>query len=208
MDIFYFVLFGGNIRGMMAAVVLWTAERILRRRGRRLEPAMWAAVFLVQALPADLLLVWMNLAPQGMMETARAIAEAPAGLLAFLLWEAGAVMLLAWRFLQCRRLKWRALEGGMPKEGVYVLEHLKRPAICGYIRPALYLPKEMAGKKAEEAVHKADGLIDSGQWRLWWLCRLITYVHWYQPILWLCLARWRRIWLSDIDEATGDGYNE
>ncbi len=142
----YVILLGANIRGMAAAAFLWAAWLLRRLRRKELPAGLWAAVFLVQALPADLLLIWAGRVPPGLSRAAQGLAVSFGGLLFFLLWEAGALCCLLMMYLRRRRFAW---------------------------------------EEAEES----RGLPGAGLWRL---CRLIACLHWYQPLLWLCLRQMGR----------------
>lgn len=163
------ILLGANIRGMAAAAFLWAAWLLWRLRGKELPAGLWAAVFLVQALPADLLLIWAGRVPPGLSRAAQGLAASFGGLLFFLLWEAGALCCLLMMYLCRRRFAWEEAE-----------ESRSLPSV-GEMPEGL--PAGPSGKRG------SAGAPGAGLWRL---CRLIACLHWYQPLLWLCLRQMGR----------------
>lgn len=89
----------------------------------------------------------------------------------------------------CARLKLRRL----PR--VSETDEVSAPALHGFFRPHLLLPRGLAGRLSTEElrfvllhelahVRRADLALN-------WLAAALQAIHWFNPLVWLALARWR-----------------
>jgi len=155
------------------------------------------------------------------------IAQAPATLTRdaclLLAWISGALLLAAGfgiRNRPVRRLARRAADAPedlqaqvreaanalrlrrIPKLRLSAANH--SPAVCGFLRPVILLPAELAGRLTPDALrlvllHELAHLKRGDLWVTWWQA-LVQIVWWWNPAVWIANARIRMLREAAVDD--------
>ena len=105
----------------------------------------------------------------------------------FLLWEGVAALLILWNFYECRKRRWKSLECEKLDENIFIMKGIKKAKVCGFFRPVIYLPEGLDEQVRKEVLKRKHRLIDSGGQKLTVAASVITFLYWFNPVLWLSL---------------------
>jgi beta-lactamase regulating signal transducer with metallopeptidase domain len=118
-----------------------------------------------------------------------------------ILWLAGAAVLVLRSLLAYFRLKRRLADAVRQEDGVYEHDGLSTPFVLGFLRPRIYLPRNMDDSQracvlCHERTHIRRGDL---WWKLLGFCILVAY--WWNPFVWLCWFLFTRDLEMSCDEA-------
>ena len=170
------------MNSVLAALIVFVIRAVFVLGKKVVAPRLWGIVFLASLCPlsmAELVGLPANGAVVNMM------LGSSFKLFFFIIWEGLAAVLILRGFYRCRRRKWMALESLQLEDDVYILEDLKRPVICGFFHPMIYLPADMEENRRQEVIRRKRKQIAGGGQKLMVAAILITYLNWFNPILWL-----------------------
>ena len=172
------------MNSVIAALIVFLIRAAFVLYKKRVIPCLWGAVFLVSLCPFSLAGLWGFPENGGLVEL---FLGSSFKFYFFFLWEGLAAVLILSSFYRCRKRKWKALESLKLAEDVFVLEGLKRAIVCGFFHPVIYLPADLTEELQQEVLERKRRMVVSGGQKLMVLAMLVTYLNWFNPILWLSL---------------------
>jgi len=183
-DFIYRAGWNGLMNSAVAALVVYLIRAIYVLGKKRAVPHLWVAVFAASLCPFSLI------GMLGMPENGNIVNMVLGSSLKFyffILWEGLSAILVISSFYRCRKRKWKALESMQLEDNVYLLECIKKPVVCGFFHPMIYIPAELPEELREKIVAHKKRLIAGGSHKLIVGAVLVTYFNWFNPILWLSL---------------------
>lgn len=180
-DVLYRLGWNGLMNVVITAIVVFLIRSVLILKKKQVIPHIWGAVFLGGLLPFGI----FHFPQSGYV--VEVLLSSSLKFYFFLLWEGIAVLLVASEFLKCRKNKWRALECEALGENVYIMKGIKKTQICGFFHPVIYLPEGLEEEVQQAVLERKHRMIASGGQKLQTFATVVTYLNWYNPILWFSL---------------------
>ena len=123
-------------------------------------------------------------------------------------WVAGMLGLLIWRLRRCQKGKKRLRRAVFLYDGVYSLADIERPVYTGIFRRKMYVPEGMPVHAIKTAAARKE-LSAAGRSRLFASgAYLVTAIHWFNPLFWLCIRLVQRDLRQMEEEALFQKYGE
>ena len=91
------------------------------------------------------------------------------------------------KLLPMQTKEWKALESMQLEDNVFLLEGIRKPVVCGFYHPMIYIPVRLPEEAREKVVAHKKRLIAGYSHRLLVCAILVTYFNWFNPVLWLSL---------------------
>ena len=181
LDYIYQAGWSGLMNSVAAAIVVFGVRAVFVLRKKRVIPYIWGLVFLAALCPVGILKVM----DQGYV--VEALLGSSVKFYFFLLWEGVAALLILWNFYECRKRRWKSLECEKLDENIFIMKGIKKAKVCGFFRPVIYLPEGLDEQVRKEVLKRKHRLIDSGGQKLTVAASVITFLYWFNPVLWLSL---------------------
>lgn len=169
------------MNSVAAAIVVFGVRAVFVLRKKRVIPHIWGLVFLAALCPVGIL----KFMDQGYV--VEALLGSSVKFYFFLLWEGVAALLILWNFYECRKRRWKSLECEKLDENIFIMKGIKKAQVCGFFRPVIYLPEGLDEQVQQEVLKRKRRLIDSGGQKLTVAASVITFLYWFNPVLWLSL---------------------
>lgn len=180
-DLLYRLGWNGLMNVVIAAIAVFLVRSVFILGKKQVNPYIWGIVFLGGIFPVGL----FHFPESGYV--VEALLGSSLKFYFFLLWEGIAVLLVASGFLKCRKNKWMALECEALGENVYIMKGIKKAQVCGFFHPVIYLPEGLDEKVQQTVLERKRRMIDRGGQKLRVFASIVTYLNWYNPILWFSL---------------------
>ncbi len=181
MDILYRLGWVGLTNVVFTAIVIFLVRAAFVLRKKRFVPHVWGIVFLSAVCPVEMP-VFTN--SRYILET---ILGSSFKFYFFLVWELTAVFLLVRSLLKCRKRKWKSLECERIEDNVFLLKGICKAEVCGFLHPVIYLPEGLEPEVQKAVLERKKKLIASGGQKLVVFASIVTYLNWFNPVLWLSI---------------------
>lgn len=223
-------LLHSSLRGGVLILAVLFLRFLLHRIPKRFTCFLWTAVWLRLALPFavrsrfSLLPGWLSTdrstaaplpvqaAPIPQLETELSGAAVPVSKAAsldwpLLIWAMGLAALLLLALTRYLLLKRRVREAIPLRDRLCLCDWVETPFLLGLLRPRIYLPSGVDEADIPLiAAHEMAHLRRGDPWRKLGAF-LLTAVYWFQPLVWVAFALYRRDLELACDERTCAGYD-
>lgn len=172
------------MNSVVAALAVFLIRTIYMLCRKQAIPHLWTAVFAASLCPFSLIGL-LGLPDNGAV--VNLLLDSSVKFYFFILWEGIAAALVGASFYRCRQRKWKALESMQLEDNVFLLEGIRKPVVCGFYHPMIYIPVWLPEEEREKVVAHKKRLIAGYGHRLLVCSILVTYFNWFNPVLWLSL---------------------
>lgn len=172
------------MNSVVAALAVFLIRTIYMLCRKQAIPHLWTAVFAASLCPFSLIGL-LGLPDNGAV--VNLLLDSSVKFYFFILWEGIAAALVGASFYRCRQRKWKALESMQLEDNVFLLEGIRKPVVCGFYHPMIYIPVRLPEEEREKVVAHKKRLIAGYGHRLLVCSILVTYFNWFNPVLWLSL---------------------